>query len=217
MSNFGVMTGLLASLLGIDPLHIPGPVALLGFLLDIAVATFVVLVVWSGWRLFTSLVGELLEIQATRQRVVIARGLTRHDYDQVRRSIRGWHLLVVRYGTDDYLRNLAGAEDRHAGRPRYTTLPMRLSLSGSGEVVLSWSLPVHRRLGTQFRCYIDIRAPVAGGNSGPEVLMGMLKHYDEIEVLAPDVAEPTRLYFLLKRFAVIPGGEGVRQNLARPE
>ena len=36
------------------------------------------------------------------------------------------------------------------------------ALSPTGEVSLSWALPVHRRLGTQFRCFIDIRGTGAG-------------------------------------------------------
>lgn len=213
MGNFDVMTALLTKLLGLDPLNLPGPVLLLGFMMTVMLATALV---WVVWRIMTSVfsaAAEALEVQTTKQHMVIARGLTRHDYEQVRKGIRAWYLLVVRYGTEDYLRTMSGEADRTIGRPRYTTIPMKLALSATGEVTLRWSLPLHRRLGTQFRCYIEIRE----GGSGPAVLTGMLKHYDEIEVLETDVMAPKRVYFLLKRFRVVTTVEGIRQNFVLPE
>jgi hypothetical protein len=108
---------------------------------------------------------------------------------------------------------MAGEADRSIGRPGYATLPMKLSLSATGEVVLGWTLSVHRRLGTQFRCYIATRA----GGDGPAMLTGMLAHYDEIEVLPPEVSEPRRFYFLVKRFPTTATAEGARQNFVLPE
>ncbi|WP_264716265.1 hypothetical protein [Limobrevibacterium gyesilva] len=207
------MTVILVKLLGLDPLNVPAPISLLGFIMSVMLVTGLVWAVWNGLRLIGALAADMLEVQSTTQRIVIARGLTRHDYEQVRKGIRAWHLLLVRYGNDDYLRSMAGEADRQVGRPRYTIVPMRLALSPTGEVTLKWSLPVHRRLGTQFRCYIEIRP----GGSGPAVLTGMLKHYDEIEVLDPEVESPTRAYFLLKRFRVVTTAEGVRQNFVSPE
>ncbi len=213
MGNFDVMTALLVRLLGLDPVNIPLPISLLGIVLDLALATLVVAVVLFALKLVARFAADALEVQNLPQRLVVARGLTRHDFEQVRKAIRGWHVLLVRYGTDDYLRNMAGAADRDAGRPRYATLPMKLSLSPGGEAVLRWTLPVHRRLGTQFRCYIATRP----GATGPAMLKDMLAHYDEIDVLAPDVPEPTRLYFLVKRFPTTTTAEGIRQNYVLPE
>src|ERR1019366_3267692 len=165
-------------------------------------------VVWNALMGIGRMIAETLEIQGAKHRLVIARGLTRHDFDQVRKSIRGWHVMVVRYGTEEYLRALAGEADRHIGRPRHSSGRMRISLSASGEAILSWSLPVHRRMGTQFRCYIVTRK----GGAGFSVLADILKHYDEIEVLQPDLPERKRIYFLLSHFPVIASAEGVRNN-----
>ncbi len=213
MNNLGVMTSVLVALLGLDPLRIPVPIALFGFILDIGLISFIACMVWFTLKLLGRFVTDALEIQNNRHRLVIARGLTRHDFEQVRKAIRGWKLLLIRYGSDEYLRSMAGEADRNVGRPRYASIPMRLSLSPTGEVLLSWALPVHRRLGTQFRCFIDTRK----GDMGPSVLTGMLKHYDEIDVVEPEVPEPTRVYFTLKRFPVVTTAEGVRHNLVRPE
>ena len=213
MANIGAMTGVLAVLLGIDPLRVPLPLEVMGMILDVALATSVVWGVWAAFAAIGRFVSDTLEVQAAKHRLVIARGLTRHDFDQVRKSIRGWRVMVVRYGTEEYLRLLAGEEDRHIGRPRHSSSGMRISLSNSGEAILSWSLPVHRRMGTQFRCYILTRK----GGAGFSVLADILKHYDEIEVLQPDLPGRKRIYFLLSHFPVIASAEGVRNNYIAPE
>jgi hypothetical protein len=213
MGTIGVMTGILVALLGLDPLRVPGPISLLGFVLDAGVLTGVVATVWYGMHFVTNTVNDALEIQNVKRKLVIARGLTKHDFDQVRKSIKGWNVLLVRYGTEDYLRAMAGEGDRTIGRPRFSTSPMSLSLSGNGEVILNFSLSIHRRLGTQFRCFIETR----GESTGPSVLTGMLRHYDEIDIIEPEVENPTRIYFLLRRYATITTADGIKQNFVHPE
>jgi hypothetical protein len=213
MANSGVMQGLLAILIGVDPLRVPLPLQVLGMMLDIALDTLAVWAVWTTLKAFGAMIAETLEVQGAKHRLIIARGLTRHDFDQVRKSIRGWRVMVVRYGTEEYLRLLAGEADRNIGRPRHSSSRMRISLSASGEAILSWTLPVHRRMGTQFRCYILTRK----GGAGFSVLADILKHYDEIEVLQPDLPERKRIYFLLAHFPVINSAEGVRNNYIAPE
>ena len=213
MPNIGVMSLLLARLLGLDPVSIPVPIQLLGLILDIAIITAVIAGVWNALMLIGRAIADTLEVQGAKQRLIIARGLTRHDFDQVRKAIRGWNLMVVRYGTEEYLSGLAGEADRHIGRPRHSSSGMRLSLSSSGEAILRWSLPVHRRRGTQFRCYVVTRS----GGGGLSVLSDVLKHYDEIEVLQPDLPERRRIYFLLRHFPEIKTAEGVRNNYMAPE
>jgi hypothetical protein len=213
MANIGIMQGLLAILLGLDPLRPPLPLQVLGMMLDVALITAVAWAVWTALRAIGRMIAETLEVQGAKHRLVIARGLTRHDFDQVRKSIRGWRVMVVRYGTEEYLRALAGEADRNIGRPRHSSSGMRISLSASGEAILSWTLPVHRRMGTQFRCYILTRK----GGAGFSVLADILKHYDEIEVLQPDLPERKRIYFLLAHFPVIASAEGVRNNYIAPE
>lgn len=213
MGNLDVMTTLLVRLLGLDPLNVPAPVVLLGFTMTVMWATFLVWLVWTILRFVFVTAADLLEVASSKQRIVIARGLTRHDFEQVRKGIRAWRLLLIRHGSDDYLRHMAGEADRQIGRTRHDVISMKLALSNTGEVTLSWKLPVHRRLGTQFRCFADVRDNGTGG----EMLTGMLRHYDEIEVLASDVPNPTRIYFLLKRFRTVTGADGVRQNLVLPE
>ena len=186
---------------------------MLGLILDVAVIVVVVCAVWNAVMMIGRMIAETLEANGVKQRLIIARGLTRHDFDQVRKSIRGWRLMVVRYGTEEYLRTLASDADRHVGRPRRASTGMSLKLSPSGEAILSWTLPVHRALGTQFRCYVVTRK----GGGGLAVLADILKHYDEIEVLPSDLPDRRRVYFLLKHFEEITTAEGARNNYVAPE
>ena len=213
MGEMDVMTTVLIGLLGIDPLGVPWPVRLLGFTVTVMFATGLVWAVWTILGYVFATASEMFDVATSKQKIVIARGLTRHDFEQIRKGVRAWHLLLVRYGSDDYLRTMAGEADKQAGRTRYDIIKMRLALSPIGEVTLSWKLPVHRRLGTQFRCYIDIRAD----GTGTEVLTGMLRHYDEIEVLASEVGVPKRVYFLLRRYRTVASADGGRQNIVLPE
>ena len=213
MGNLDVMTTLLVRLLGVDPLNVPAPILLLGFTIEVLWATALVWFAWTVLRLAFVGMADFFEVGSQKQSIVIARGLTKHDFEQVRKGVRAWRLLVVRHGSDDYLRAMAGEADRHAGRTRYDVITMKLALSTIGEVTLSWNLPVHRRMGTQFRCFIEVRPGGAGG----DMLSGMLRHYDEIEVLPADVPNPGRVYFLLKRFRVLTSADGTKQNFALPE
>ena len=213
MGDMDVMTLLLINVLGIDALSVPPPVRLLGFTITVMFVTVLVWMVWTILGYVFATASELFDVSTSKQKIVIARGLTRHDFDQIRKGVRAWHLLLVRYGSDEYLRTMAGEADKQAGRTRYEIIGMKISLSPIGEVILQWKLPVHRRLGTQFRCYIDIRADGAG----TEVLTGMLRHYDEIEVLTSEVGTPTRVYFLLRRYRTVASADGGRQNIVLPE
>ena len=213
MGGLDVMTTLLVRLLGVDPLNVPGPVLLLGFTTLVLWTTALVWLAWTLLRLVFAGASDRFEVARLTQHVVIARGLTRHDFEQVRKAVRGWRLLVLRHGSDDYLRDMAGEADRHAGRMRREVIAMRLGLSAIGEVTLSWSLPVHRRIGTQFRCFAELRP----GDAGQDILSGMLRHYDAIEVLPAEVPHPTRVYFLLNRFRVRLASDGAKHNFALPE
>ena len=212
MGNLDVMTVALVRLLGIDPLNIPVPVQLLGFTMSVLWIAGLVWVIWTFLRFALATVSDILDVHQAKHSIAIARGLTKHDFDQIRRGIKAWRLLLVRYGPDEYLRGMASDADRALGRTRFDVINMKLALSNIGEVTLTWNLPVHRRLGTQFRCYIDLRE----GGVGSDVLTGMLSHYDEILVQPPESAHPQRVYFLLKRFRIVTSADGVKQNIVMP-
>jgi hypothetical protein len=213
MSNLDVMTTLLVRVLGIDPTDMPAPIMLLGFTMTVIWVTLLVWLVWTILRVVFTAAADMIEVRSSRQRVVIARGLTRHDFDQIRNGIRAWRVLLVRHGSDDYLRDMAGDADRHAGRTRRDVIAMKLTLSSVGEAVLSWRLPIHQRLGTQFRCFAVPRDDNAGGVA----ITGMLQLFDEIDALPAETTKPTRIYFLLRSFRVIAAADGAKQNLVLPE
>jgi|GEM_PF-3671970 len=62
------------------------------------------------------------------------------------------YCLVVRFGTDEYLRDMASDQERYEGRLRNRVI----AVEPGSEVV---SLPLHKRLGTQFKLYMAAPDP----------------------------------------------------------
>lgn len=61
------------------------------------------------------------------------------------------HCLVVRYGNDTYLRDMASDQEKYEGRLRNRVI--NVPRLGSDTKLL---LPVHNRLGTQFKMYLSL-------------------------------------------------------------
>lgn len=97
--------------------------------------------------------------------------------------------LLIRYGTDPYVERMASERDKYEGRLRNRVLHNRISIeprrrsallrwaihwwrcrllaytpvkSGSTNIQGNFLLPVHQRLGTQFKLFFQIRAGEAG-------------------------------------------------------
>src|SRR5450432_2083005 len=58
--------------------------------------------------------------------VAFTRGMTKDRYEQIRRHIKGFSCLHVRYGTDQYLSKLASDQEKYEGRLKNKVLPIRL-------------------------------------------------------------------------------------------
>lgn len=60
--------------------------------------------------------------------------------------------LLVRYGSDHYLRGLATEKDKLDGQRRLDLIPVTLSVAGDKHY-LEFALPIHKYLGTQFKLF----------------------------------------------------------------
>ncbi len=60
---------------------------------------------------------------------------------------------IVRFGTDDYIQKMATTQERFEGRLQNKVLPVQLSQREDG-FEGGFLLPVHKRLGTQFRMFL---------------------------------------------------------------
>jgi hypothetical protein len=69
------------------------------------------------------------------------------------------YCLVVRFGTDDYIERIASDQERYEGRLQNHVIHID-EFETQGEArAARFNLPVHRRLGTQFKLFIKAQSP----------------------------------------------------------
>jgi hypothetical protein len=148
--------------------------------------------------------------------------INRANWHDLSRSIHGFYVIAARFGTEEYLEKFASDEERAEGRWRLGVSKMPLRFDANGEAFLLLKIPVHKYLGTQFKCFVAVRS------DGDETkLEQRMQHW---EALLPrcknvvDKAEPpepdpigrggpqvhNRLYFLLSSFSTCV--VGTRRN-----
>lgn len=148
--------------------------------------------------------------------------INRANWHELSNSIHGFYVLAARFGTEEYLEKFASDEERAEGRWRLAITKMPVRFDGKGDAFLVLKIPVHKFLGTQFKCFVAVRS---GGEEAK--LEQRLQHW---EALLPrcknivDTAEPpepnpigrggpqvhNRLYFLLNTFSTC--AVGTRRN-----
>ncbi len=120
--------------------------------------------------------------------------------------------LVVRYGTDDYTREMASDSEKFEGRLQNRALRITKLSQHNGKFSLTMKLPVHKRLGTQFRCFVNV--PEGSDTSS-------LSHAvsSQRQLSNPDLCETLagfRIYFLLRHLPVVKTVEGIENNHLYP-
>lgn len=119
--------------------------------------------------------------------------------------------LIVRYGTDQYLGTLASDYEKFTGRLRNKEIPIKIE--GSEDVRLILRLPVHRRIGTQFKCYVDVV-----DNDSVQFVKSRLMDCAAIE----DISESSspnvnRFYFLISNVGTAVTVDGIKNNMFFPK
>lgn len=131
----------------------------IAFPLIVALVTILVKLVWSGcsrfyrsWRVYF---GQVL-VESPIDLRWLDEALEQIHVEQHHYAL---YCLVVRFGTDDYLSSLGSEQDRFEGRLINRVVPVDLS---GPDVKLR--IPVHSRLGTQFKLYILADTPANAGS-----------------------------------------------------
>jgi hypothetical protein len=110
-----------------------------------------------GGHVYDTYSVELFRTDPTEIRIPVSQPF----YDSLH-EIAEFHCVVVRYGTEEALR--AGAlpteRDKIDGQPQLKSVQVSLQPK-NGEYLLSFSLRVHRYLGTQFKLYATAKNPLA--------------------------------------------------------
>jgi hypothetical protein len=115
---------------------------------------------------------------------------------EVRRNeilgLADFYCLIVRYGNDGFLRDLATDNDRKDGKLQLRIKRCRLKYDKEGNASLRFELPVHRRIGTQFKCFAEPKAGCA------DKVLNILRSCSKLSgVEHSQSIRSDRIYFLL--------------------
>jgi hypothetical protein len=111
------------------------------------------------------------------------------------------HCLLIRYGTDSYIARMASDRERLEGRRRHEISHHKLVLDRrDGSYSSEIRLKVHRRLGTQFKLFIEARD------------LEVAKTYRDLLAGAPNVQDASissygakpKVWLLLRQFQPTP-------------
>lgn len=124
-----------------------------------------------------------------------------------------FHCLVVRFGTDSYVRDMASDREKHDGRLQNRAIPIGVRRHKQGQAEFELRLPIHRRLGTQFKCFAQVRDP-----GQVENLVATLQGCDRVYDVSRSSSQfRERVYFLLKDFTAVDTVDGIRNNMCFPQ
>ena len=143
--------------------------------------------------------------------------LTFHAKAQVPPELTALKLLVIRYGNDTYMKEIASDLERHHGRLRNSVQRVEVDDAEDGGKLISAKLRVHKRLGTQFKFFVDV-------DGDPEPVKKYLEAHDRISavdvtprpVRADGQKDRKRLFFLVNDFEQVTTVDGFVNNMIYP-
>jgi hypothetical protein len=152
-----------------------------------------------------------------RIRQLIARRVREYEIDlgQYHQESDGgidFYCLLIRYGTDSYLKGLASEQDKFDGRLQNKILPIEVKKTGQGNARFVLHLPVHQRIGTQFKCFAEVR-----NVADLEKVSKALEECERIHGVSMSSSQfKNRVYFLLKDFGTSQSVDGIANNICYP-
>jgi len=133
----------------------------------------------------------------------------KEDYD----DFIDFKCLIIRYGTDQYFQHLASDREKHDGKLKNKTIDLKVIHKQSNLPELGLLLPVHKRLGTQFKCFAEIKDP-----KRIDEFIEEFSKCKKITALSKSKSLfHNRVYFLLNDFGTAKTVDGFTNNLCLPE
>jgi hypothetical protein len=148
--------------------------------------------------------------------------INRANWHELSSSIHGFYVIAARFGTEEYLEKFASDEERAEGRWRLVIMKMSMRFDAKGNALLVLKIPVHKYLGTQFKCFVAVRS-----DGDEEKLERRMQNWEALLPRCKNIVEKTeppepdpigrggpqvhnRLYFLLSTFSTC--AVGTRRN-----
>lgn len=166
--------------------------------------TAVVRVVWTGS-------GALIE----RAVFLFSRSLTHHTIflgplEAFPAGVK-FSVLIIRYGTDQYLSAMASDRERMIGRLQLRIFAAETNAKRT-HAYLAFKVPVHNRLGTQFKVFADVADDV----DLEDTFKALEANPDIEEVSISGSKFDRRVYFLLKSYSQKKTLDGPVNNFIYP-
>ena len=125
-------------------------------------------------------------------------------------EIKACKIIFVRYGNDQYLKELASDQEKNHGRLRNKVYPVDVIEQADGSVLIQFKIRIHVRLGTQFKLFVDVEGDIAP-------VVAYLESHDNVSEVSPSLRpDKTRVFFLVNDFPVTTTVEGFENNIIWP-
>jgi len=178
-----------------------------------ALITTVINVIWYLVTAFIKSFQYWISARSKSFDVNFMRDIDKDRYADFNTLCYGINCLIIRYGTDQYISTLASDQEKYEGRLQNRLIPIKVSVTSSGTGIFSLNLPVHKRIGTQFKCFAVARDAQSVRN-----LKEFLENCEGLsEVSISHSIHSNRIYFIIDRFGVVNTVEGIQNNMVFPE
>jgi len=144
--------------------------------------------------------------------------INRANWHELSSSIHGFYVIAARFGTEEYLERFASDEERAEGRWRLAITKISVRFDAKDNAFLVLRIPVHKYLGTQFKCFVAVRS-----DGDEEKLERRLQNWEALLPRCENIVDKTeppepnpigrggpqvhnRLYFLLSTFSTCAVG-----------
>lgn len=135
---------------------------------------------------------------------------------QAPQSINNLNVLVIRYGNEKYLEQHASDRERHHGRLQNKIVRV-VDRPTNNDGPVRVKLKVHKRLGTQFKFFVDV-------SGDPKSAVAYLESHESVSDVfckaLPKVSvgetKQHRIFFLVNRLDTVKTVEGIVNNFIFP-
>ena len=175
------------------------------FFLNSAILTVLVRIVWSVISVLLNKIRYLWMKKA--QPFVIPL-----ESSEIIDSLTRFYCLVIRYGTDNFIRDMANDQERFDGRLQNKIIPINVRKDKENNLSLELKLPVHKRIGTQFKCFAEVQ-----DSRKVDELSSILEKCRRIYGISKSSSQfKNRIYFLLQDFGTVKTIEEIENNMCFP-
>jgi len=171
-------------------------------------STILAIVFRSVWGLFSEVTNRLRNFISKK---VITYEIELGRYHPETEGLIQFNCLLIRHGTDNYIQALASEADKFDGKLQNKIIPIEVKHKEDGAFFIL-KLPVHERVGTQFKCFADVSQ-----NLDLDAVRDSLTECEKIYDISKSSSQfKNRLYFLLKDFETINSIDDIENNMCYP-